>query len=492
LFLRKPLDTYLRALKPACGHPGPIGNIPATSGHPVDPTTPNYNPQVHNQRKHTQPTVPQRAVVSGAGGYDVLRRPPGARAAINYENGVVLTKTKIVFAPSPPRIPGQEARWISRTYTAYGNCRPLGALVADLGAPNCLNLLHVVPVGSADALWSPSSSLWPPAVRLGVHCAALCCLLHHRLAPLRHEPRFPCACFLLYLPLPATSYTRTSPTAPLPLLLSPQSAQKLCSRRASCTTSIAHSTALQVTSAYPSATRSIPWCRSCLVPPCPLPNTPQAAHCPPTPASPALSAVPPLAPTTCTMRLCYGTTDRTSCCARAAAHELLRPLLQQITSHLLPRPSRSLPTTDARASPITTPPCSLVRPQVRAPARTAPPSGRFCSTTVQSSALALPFLLAPRPSPGHYQRSCIADHDPPPRPPAPQSRTTHSRSAQAPPRPRSPLRLASQQRQHGTQHQATDRPDTRQASTQIQRSSTSTSTSTPSASTSTPSASASA
>jgi hypothetical protein len=361
LFLRKPLDTYLRALKPACGHPGPIGNIPATSGHPVDPTTPNYNPQVHNQRKHTQPTVPQRAVVSGAGGYDVLRRPPGARAAINYANGVVLTKTKIVFAPSPPRIPGQEARWISRTYTAYGNCRPLGALVADLGAPNCLNLLHVVPVGSADALWSPSSSLWPPAVRLGVHCAALCCLLHHRLAPpLRHEPRFPCACFSLYLPLPATSYTRTSPTAPLPLLLGPQSAQKLCSRRASCTTSIAHSTALQATSAYPSATHSIPWCRSCLVPPCPLPNTPQAAHCPPTPASPALSAVPPLAPTTCTMRLCYGTTDRTSCCARAAAHELLRPLLQQITSHLLPRPSRSLPTTDARASPITTPPPPLL------------------------------------------------------------------------------------------------------------------------------------
>jgi hypothetical protein len=30
-FLRKPLDTYLRALKPGCGPPGPIGNTPASN-----------------------------------------------------------------------------------------------------------------------------------------------------------------------------------------------------------------------------------------------------------------------------------------------------------------------------------------------------------------------------------------------------------------------------------------------------------------------------
>jgi hypothetical protein len=34
IFLRKPLDTYLRALKPACGPPGPIDNILATARPP--------------------------------------------------------------------------------------------------------------------------------------------------------------------------------------------------------------------------------------------------------------------------------------------------------------------------------------------------------------------------------------------------------------------------------------------------------------------------
>jgi hypothetical protein len=38
--MRKPIDTYLRALKPACGHPGPISKALATTPHPPPPPPP--------------------------------------------------------------------------------------------------------------------------------------------------------------------------------------------------------------------------------------------------------------------------------------------------------------------------------------------------------------------------------------------------------------------------------------------------------------------